>query len=129
MAVAHLSQDWLDRQKELFGSLPARPGASARLHFTVLKTPDGDVSFTQVFEDGRLIEVAFGAEGEADAAFTVTYPDAQLLARDELDLHAGFMQGRIKFAGDVGRFMAVLPATQSAEAAEARAQLAAETTA
>ncbi len=37
------------------------------------------------------------------------------MARGELDLHAGFMQGRIKVVGPMGRFMAVLPATQSSE--------------
>lgn len=127
MGVTHLTQEWLDRQVEAMSDLPQRIGASARVQFTVGKAPAGDVTYTQVFEDGRLVRATLGSDGDPDLAFAVTYPDAQLLARAELDLHVGFMQGRIKLVGDVGRLMDLLPATQSDEAGAAWAAVAADT--
>jgi putative sterol carrier protein len=50
-----------------------------------------------------------------------------LIARGELDLHAGFMQGRVKMSGDMGRLMAVLPCTQSDEFRAALAEVASTT--
>ena len=49
------------------------------------------------------------------------------IAQGELDLHAGFMQGRVKMSGDMGRLMAVLPCTQSDEYRAALAEVAAAT--
>jgi putative sterol carrier protein len=113
--VALLSQAWLDRRGELGAELPVRPGASARVQHVVTGAPDGQVAYVEVFEDGRLTSVTLGPSDDVDLTFTETYPDASAIARGELDLHVGFMQGRVKLVGDVGALMAVLPATQSEE--------------
>jgi hypothetical protein len=115
--VALLSPEWLDRRRDLGAGLPERPGASARLQHIVSGAPDGPVAYVEVFEDGRLTAASWGpAEVSAvDVTINETYADAVAIARGELDLHVGFMQGRVKIVGPMGALMAVLPATQSSE--------------
>lgn len=125
--VAPLSHEWLDLRLKLAADLPERSGASARLQHVVAGGPDGPVTYVETFEDGRLTAVALGPDPDADLTLNITHADAVLMARGELDLHAGFMQGRIKVVGPMGRFMAVLPATQSSEHRATLAALAAQT--
>lgn len=125
--VAHLSEEWLALRRQLATDLPERKGASARLQHVVAGGPDGPVTFVEVFEDGRLTSATLGPSPDADLTVNITHPDAVLMARGELDLHAGFMQGRVKLVGSMRRFMAVLPATQSAEHRAALAALAEQT--
>jgi hypothetical protein len=126
--VELLSQDWLDVQREATGDLPARPGASARIEYRVSGGPDGEVVFHTVLEDGRIAENALGpADPEPD--FTVLVPHAEYLAivRGELDQNVGFMQGRVKVTGNIGRMLSVLPVTTSAEWRAAADELLART--
>lgn len=127
MTVPHLSQAWLDRYVELAADLPSRKGATARVQHVVAKTPAGDVAYVEVFEDGRLVAATLGPDPAADVTINETYADSQVLARGELDVHVGFMQGRLKVVGDMGVLMALLPATQSPEHRAVLAALAAET--
>jgi hypothetical protein len=115
--VALLSPEWLDRRGELGTALPERPGASARVQHVVSGAPDGPVAYVEVFEDGRLTTVSWGAVDDTTVDITIneTYEDAVAIARGELDLHVGFMRGRVKVVGPMGSLMAVLPATQSEE--------------
>ena len=46
----------------------------------------------------------------------------------ELDANAAFMQGRMKVAGDMGKFMALLPLTNSPEYKALQAQVLEHTT-
>lgn len=130
--VVLLSPDWLARRAELGADLPDRPGASARVRHVVSGGPDGDVAFIEVYEDGRLASVMPGsaaADGEADADVTLTmsHADAVAIVAGELDLHVGFMRGKIKLLGDVGALMDVLAVTQSEELRAALRTLAEET--
>lgn len=113
--VALLSQEWLARRFELAADLPVRPGASARIQHVVAGAPEGQVAYVDVFEDGRLSSATLGPSDDVDVTFTETYADAVAIARGELDLHVGFMRGQVKFVGDMGSLMAVLPVTQSQE--------------
>lgn len=115
--VALLSNEWLDRRLDLGVALPERPGASGRLQHVVSGGPDGPIAYVEEFQDGRLASVSWGPAEEAavDVTINETYADAVAIARGELDLHAGFMQGRVKIVGPMGALMAVLPATQSEE--------------
>jgi hypothetical protein len=126
--VQHLSEDWLALQAKAGASLPERPGVSGRLQHVVTGAPDGEVVYSLAFVDGRVADVALGRDdAAADCTFLVTHPDSVLIAKGELDLHAGFMQGRVKMSGDMGRLMAVLPCTQSDEYHAALADVAAST--
>lgn len=125
--VAFLSQEWLDLHASLSTDLPARSGATATLQFVVTGAPAGEVSYVVAIADGRLAAVRLGRDDDAEVTFTESFADAVAIARGELDLHVGFMQGRVKFAGDMGALMAVLPLTQSDEYQTLLASVAAAT--
>jgi hypothetical protein len=110
--VRPLTQDWLDRYCELAGDLPPVPGATAALEHTVAKTPEGDVTFTVRYEDGVPVGAAFEPGGDDALRLAIAYPDALALARAELDVPTGFMQGRIKLVGSSARFLALQAALQ-----------------
>ena len=113
--VAFLSEEWLALHESLGADLPERPGVSARLQFVVTGTPSGEVAYVLSIADGRVVAVRMGHDDDADVTFTESYKDAAAIANGELDLHVGFMQGRVKFVGDMGALMAVLPLTQSGD--------------
>ena len=126
--VRHLSEDWVALHAKVGGALPERPGASARLQHVVTGAPDGEVVWSLELVVGRVSDAAVGRNDDAaDCTFLITHPDSVLIARGELDLHAGFMQGRVKMSGDMGRLMAVLPCTQSDEFRAALAEVASTT--
>jgi putative sterol carrier protein len=125
--VAFLSQEWLDRQRQLIADLPERPGATARVQVVVSGAPDGEVAYLQVFEDGRLVGCARSRDDSADVTLNQTYADAVAIATGDLDPSAAFMQGRVKVVGSMGSLMAVLPVLQSHEYEAAMAALAAQT--
>jgi hypothetical protein len=56
--------------------------------------------------------VAFDLDG---LTFTMTPEVATSLQRGELDADVGYMQGRIKVAGDMARFYDLLPLARSDE--------------
>ena len=113
--AAFLSDGWFDRQRTLGAELPERPGATARVQHVVTGTPDGEVRYVLTIVDGRTTDVVVGADDTADVTFTNTLADAQALAQGELDPSVLFMQGRTKMAGDMGKVLALMPVTRSAE--------------
>jgi len=113
--VPLLSQGWLDLQREATADLPVRPGASAHVEYRVTGTPDGEVVFHTVLEDGRIVANRLGADGEPDFTVLLTLPDLVAVVRGELDQHVGFMQGRVKVTGNIGRMLSVMPVTTSPE--------------
>lgn len=126
--VELLTQEWLDAQREATAQLPERPGASATVEYRVAGGPHGEVVFHTVLTDGRVTWNALGpAEPESD--FTVLVPHAEYVAivRGELDQNVGFMQGRVKVTGNIGRMLSVLPVTTSAEWRAAADELLART--
>jgi putative sterol carrier protein len=114
-AVPLLTQAWLDVQREATADLPERPGASARIEYKVTGGPDGDVVFHTVMEHGRITTNALGPDPDADFAILLSRDDLVSVVRGELDQNVGFMQGRVKVTGNIGRMLSVLPATTSAE--------------
>jgi predicted lipid carrier protein YhbT len=110
-----LTQDWLDLQVELAKDLPARPGVTARTQYRVTGTPDGDVTFHVVVEDGRIVGGAIGDDQDADVSHTVTYKDFVPAAKGDVDANALFMQGKLKMVGSTATLLTLMPLTQSAE--------------
>lgn len=125
--VAYLSPGWLDLQRELTGSLPERPGATARVQYVVTGGPDGEVRYALSVVDGRVATATLGADPDAEVTLTQTYPDAVAIARGELDGNAAFMQGRVKAVGSMGTVMALMPLTHSDEYRAALAELSRQT--
>src|SRR5947209_4152604 len=111
----YLSQEWLDETRALAESQPSRPGASAQLQYVVSGGPDGDVKYYWVLEDGKLLESALGEAPAADLTLSLSYADSVKVQQGELDANSAFMQGRMKVAGDMTKFMALLPLTTSPE--------------
>jgi len=126
MGVAHLSEAWLDRWRELAADLPEQPGASGTIAVTVLKAPGGDVTYHLTFEDGRLVAAGLG-DGDAPVALTQTHADALAVLDGTLDVVVGVMRGKVKYAGDTGVYLALQPVLQSDAHRAVLAALAAET--
>jgi alkyl sulfatase BDS1-like metallo-beta-lactamase superfamily hydrolase len=122
-----LTQEWLDTQKELAGSQPERPGASARMQYVVTGGPDGDIRYYWVLENGKLLESRLGDISDAEITLTVTHGDAMMIQKGELDANAAFMQGRVKVAGNMAKLMALLPITNSPEYKQFQEELRADT--
>jgi putative sterol carrier protein len=110
-----LTQEWLDLQKDLAQDFPERPGASARMQYKVTGTPDGDVTFHTVIDNGKIVENGLGEDDDAEFTMAVGYDDFSKVNKGELDANAAFMQGRIKVTGSMGKVMSLMPLTQSAE--------------
>jgi putative sterol carrier protein len=111
----YLSQEWLDEGRKLSEEFPERPGASARMQYVVTGTPDGDVKYYWVLENGKILESTVGEDANADFVITTTYEDSRKIQDGELDPNAAFMQGRMKVTGNMGKLMALMPLTQSPE--------------
>jgi hypothetical protein len=127
--VEHLSADWVERLRTVGAELPERSGATARLQQIVSGTPAGEVAFTISIVDGRVAAAALGRDDDgADCTFLVAYKDAVAIAKGDLALEAGFMQGRVKMTGATAPWLAVQPVLQSPDYASALAKVAADTT-
>jgi len=125
--VDFLSAEWLALARELFGGLPPRSGASARIQHVVSGAPGGDVAFDLTFEDGRLVD-ATPAPGAApgpgaELTITTTYPDTRCWASGDLDLSVAVMRGQAKVAGAMGALLAILPVMRTPEFRTALAAL------
>jgi hypothetical protein len=115
--------------QQLGASLPERPGASARIQHVVTGAPEGEVAYTIQIVDGRVAGTSVGRDDDgADCTFLEPYAEAEQMARGELDLHVGFMRGRLKMSGSSGALLDVLPCTQSDEYRDLVSQVAASTT-
>lgn len=124
--VKFLTQEWLDQQRELTGGLTERPGVSARLQFKVTGTPHGDVAFSTVVTDGRIVENRMGDDPKADVVLAIGYADFVRIGHAELDVSSAFMQGRLK-PESVAPLLAIMPLVQSPEYRALAAQLDAQT--
>jgi putative sterol carrier protein len=113
--VKYLSQEWLDETRALAAAQPVHEGASARIQYVIGGGPDGDVKYSWVVENGILLESHLGTMAEPDFTVTAPYDQWLRIAQGDLDASAAFMQGIMKVAGDMGRFLRLLPLTQSRE--------------
>jgi putative sterol carrier protein len=124
----YLTQEWMDRAKELAQDFPETPGASVRMQQVVTGAPGGDVTYHTVIEDGRTLVQALGEDPEgAEVVLTSSYDDAVKILQGELDASAAFMQGRVKVTGNMAKMMALLPVTAKPEYKEIQDRLRAET--
>ena len=110
-----LTPEWLELGQSLAAGQPERSGASARLQYVVTGTPDGEVRYYWVLENGRLTDVGLGDLADAEVTLTSGYADAVRIQKGELDPNAAFMQGRVKVAGNMAKLMTLLPITNSAD--------------
>ncbi len=124
---AYLSDEWHTMTIALAEDLPTRDGVSIRMAFVVSGAPGGDRKYYQIVENGRLAEQRNGVISDAEVTVTVTWADSVAMQSGELDPTVAMMQGRAKIAGNMGRVMAVLPLSTSAEYAAVQQKVAAQT--
>ena len=73
----YLTQEWMDRARELAADFPETPGASVRMQQVITGAPEGEVTYYTVIEDGKTLEQALGEDPEgAEVTLTNTYDDA-----------------------------------------------------
>lgn len=120
------SQEWLDRQREASAGLPVRAGATALVQYEITGGPDGPVVFHTRLDDGRIVVNELGPADDPDFTMIVPHEEFDAIASGDADATVGYMQGRIKVTGNVGRMLSVLPVTSSPEWREAMAGVAAD---
>jgi putative sterol carrier protein len=125
--VKYLTQEWLDEARAMAAAQPARDGATATIQYVISGGPDGDVKYSWVLENGKLLESHLGTIAEPDIVITAPYDEWLKIAQGELDTSAAFMQGTMKVAGDMGKFLHLLPITQSREYLELQSRIRAVT--
>ncbi len=123
----YLSQEWLDRQREIAQEFPERPGATAHLQYIVTGGPEGDIRYFWVIDSGKLLQDELGEDPDAEVILTLTYDDSVKMQKAELDETAAFMQGRLKVKGNMGKLMSLLPLTQSPEYKAIKAKITEQT--
>jgi len=114
VAVEFLSEDWVALQRELGAALPARPGASARVQYTVTGAP-GEVVYWLAWEDGRVVDSGLGPDPAAAVMLTTPRALAAELAAGRVEPSVAFMQGRMKTSGDQAALLRVLAVTATPE--------------
>ena len=123
----YLSQAWHERAKELAQTFPERAGATARMVYAVSGGPDGDITYHQVIENGKVLQQGLGACENAEITMTVSWDDSVKIQTGELDANAAFMQGRMKVGGNMAKLMALMPLTMSPEYKEIQVSIRAHT--
>jgi alkyl sulfatase BDS1-like metallo-beta-lactamase superfamily hydrolase len=111
----YLTQEWLDQGKKLAEGQPERPGATATMQYVVTGSPEGDIKYYWVLENGKLKESKLGELPDAEITMTLTYDDSVKVQKGELDANAAFMQGRLKASGNMAKLMQLMPLTNSPE--------------
>jgi len=122
-----LSQDWLDETRKMAEGQPERPGASARMQYVVTGSPDGDIEYFWVLENGKISESQLGHLDDAEVTLTTAYDDAMKIQQGELDANAAFMQGKVKVTGNMAKVMSLLPITNSPEYKQLQSEISAIT--
>jgi len=123
----YLSQEWLDETRKMAEGQPERPGASARMQYVVTGTPEGDVEYYWILENGKILESKRGPLEDAEVTLTTGYDDAVKIQKGELDANAAFMQGKVKVTGNMAKVMSLLPITNSPEYKQLQSEIAAIT--
>ncbi len=122
-----LSQEWLDETRKMAEDQPERPGASARMQYVVTGSPEGDIEYYWVLENGKILESQRGHLGDAEVTLTTGYDDAMKIQKGELDANAAFMQGKVKVTGNMAKVMSLLPITNSPEYKQLQSEISAIT--
>jgi putative sterol carrier protein len=120
----YLSQEWHDKALELAQTFPERPGATARMAYSVTGAPQGDISYYQIIENGKVLEQKLGECENSDFTLSIGWDDSVKVQKGELDANAAFMQGRMKVsAGNMAKLMQLMPLTMSPEYKQIQEQI------
>ena len=118
------SESWLDELVNAAALTPATAGVTGSVSVTVENSPEGKVGWTETVEDGVTVAAAAPADKKADIALIAKFPELIEMLEGGSNPAVMFMQGRLKLTGDMGMFLAMLPALMSDDAAAGRKKLA-----
>lgn len=110
-----LSQDYLDEYLRRSQEQPPRPGTSVRVQYRATGSPDGDIDYYWIVEDGHIVEAKLGELADADFTLAMAYDDAAAIERRELDPNTAFMGGKMQVTGNMGKLISMLPLTNADE--------------
>jgi len=127
VALAFLSQEWLDRQRQLDADVPLVPGATARVQQVVALRRKEEVAWVDTIVDGRRTASELGRADDVDLTLIATREVAVSVLEGTLAPDVAFMRGELKLRGSMRHLLALLPGMVGPEARAARAALAAET--
>ncbi len=123
-----LSSEWLNLARELAEKYQFSAGdESGSIQFTISASPTGDIEYFWRIENGQLVEIALGKLDNSDVTATCSYDDAVQISQGKLDISVAFMQGRLKFGGNMAFIMQLLPLLRDGSYAEWQSELAAQT--
>jgi hypothetical protein len=109
-----LTAEWLEDCRLRWSVGPPGPDATVAFIITGGPADEGRADgYWWRLEDGRLADAGLGTPEAAEVVLTHSHADAVSVARGESDLNAGFMQGRVKVAGDSAQLFSVLALTAS----------------
>jgi len=111
----YLSEEWFDESRAIGADQPERPGASVRMNWVVTGSPQGDVDYHTIVENGRGVDSSLGSLPDPEVSLTASWGDSLRMASGELDINAAFMQGKVKATGNMAKFMSLLPLTAAPE--------------
>lgn len=123
----YLSQEWMERAKELAQDFPETPGATVRMQQVITGAPEGEVKYFTVIENGKTLEQNVGEDASPDVTLTNSYDDAVKIMKGDLDANAAFMQGRVKVTGNMAKIMSMMPLTNKPEYKAIQEKLRSET--
>ena len=111
----YLSEEWFEQAQAMGADLPERPGASVRADWVVTGSPQGELHYHTVAQDGRVVELRLGSLPDTEVTLTASWADSVRIASGELDINAALMQGKVKATGNMAKLMALLPLTATPE--------------
>lgn len=79
-------------------------GVSLVLQQTVTDTPNGDIAWNVVVDDGTM-RITPGTAEHPDVTFTQNYETAKAVATSEMSAQAAFMLGRLRVGGTVAKLI------------------------
>lgn len=103
----YLTQPWLDECRQIWSTMPERPGATARIQYVI--NGQQPVRYWVEFVDGRISASELGTVGAPDVTLTCSYDDSVQILRGELDPNTAYSDERIEFVGDMRTLMGMFP--------------------
>ena len=110
-----LSEEWLSALAEALGRLPVVEFASGVVQTEVSGAPSGKVTFHEVYESGRLTELASGKHAEPNVVLMWKFADYEAAVSGELSLEVAFMRGQVKVEGDHSLYFDTMRAVRATD--------------
>jgi putative sterol carrier protein len=114
VAVRFLSEEYLEELQGLgLGNQPAIPHVNVRLQCEATDTPDGEVDFYLVIENGLVVKAGGGRIENSDLAIKATYRSLADFQAGELHAATAFVTGQFAVTGDKAKLLELMVVIQA----------------